>query len=655
MSANCHYPRLFVKRVALYKSFSIGDLIREIPFERGLNLIIGEDAQEGLHNLGGHSVGKTTLCRLIRHCLGESTFASEDDQQAIRDNFPSGWVGCELDIDATPWAVLIPFIRTSKNVPLAARHETLVSLFDFEKSDNQYRQYMEALDALRPPQTAFTWVQLLAWLTRDQEAIQGNYWEWRSSNSESGTALPKNYDSRALLVRAVMGLKSAEEDDLLQEITCIEHQISIHDSQKKAYEQNLQSRVQHALEVLRQHVTFALPEPNKNAQLPALLMTPFFESIEKDIQQASIAHQEVRKAILHNKSTEAWLNEKIEEIQSVLSQKHQAVTFRTPDDDRQEYSAGKEFLDSIKEPMTCIARILVTDCKRVQELRDTYEKLLSKRQGKVLQFKTVAEENKFKDNRRIVEGIERDCDLKKKELEIVKRELEFLTPKEKELYDSYTALCRKLEILKEHWGTLESVWNTLCGGVPDEATLDTEHTLKVLHEEKADKEFLISRLRSELGNKLERLEQYFDEIVKKAIDDSCRGTIVPDGDKLNFSIKSNEKLLRKGAINISSTISGDIACMLSAATAENYHPGFIIHDSPRNYELNPQIYFNMLDYIVQIASGYQNGDIPFQYIASMTSNIAAEWKQFVRVRLASDPAEKLLFMDQLLPKQQTMM
>ena len=281
MPANCHYPRLFVKRAALYKSFSLGDLIREIPFERGLNLIIGEDAQEGLHNLGGHSVGKTTLCRLIRHCLGESTFASEDDQQAIRDNFPSGWVGCELDIDATPWAVLIPFIRTSKNVPLAARHETLVSLFDFEKSDNQYRQYMEALDALRPPQTAFTWVQLLAWLTRDQEAIQGNYWEWRSSNSESGTSLPKNYDSRALLVRAVMGLKSAEEDDLLQEITCIEHQISIHDSQKKAYEQNLQSRVQHALEVLRQHVTFALPDPHKNAQLPALLITPFFDSTGK--------------------------------------------------------------------------------------------------------------------------------------------------------------------------------------------------------------------------------------------------------------------------------------------------------------------------------------------------------------------------------------
>lgn len=655
MPAICHYPRLFVKRVALYKSFSLGDLIREITFERGLNLIIGEDAQEGLHNLGGHSVGKTTLCRLIRHCLGESTFASEDDQQAIRDNFPSGWVGCELDIDATPWTILIPFIRTSKNVPLAARHETLVSLFDFEKSDNQYRQYMETLDALRPPQAAFTWVQLLAWLTRDQEAIQGNYWEWRSSNSESGTSLPKNYDSRALLVRAVMGLKSAEEDDLLQEITCIEHQISIHDNQKKAYEQNLQSRVQHALKVLRQHVTFALPEPNKNAQLPALLMTPFFESIKKDIQQASIAHQEIRKAILHNKSTEAWLNEKIEEIQAVLSQKHQAVTFRTPDDDRQEYSAGKEFLDSIKEPMTCVAGIFVTDCKRVQELRDTYEKLLSKRQGKILQFKTIAEENRFKDNRRIIEGIEQDCDLKKKELEIVKSELESLTSKEKELYDSYTALCRKLESLKEHWGTLESAWNTLCGGVPDEATLDTEHALKVLHEEKADKEFLISRLRSELGNKLERLEQYFDEIVKNAIDNSCRGTIVPDGDKLNFSIKSNEKLLRKGAINISSTISGDIACMLSAATAENHHPGFIIHDSPRNYELNPQIYFNILNYIAQIASEYHSGDIPFQYIASMTSNIAAEWKQFVRVRLASDPAEKLLFMDQLLPKQKTMM
>ncbi len=653
MATNYCYPRLFVQRVALYKSFSLGDRIREIEFKRGLNLIIGEDAQEGLHNLGGHSVGKTTLCRLIRHCLGESTFASEEDQQAIRDNFPTGWVGCEVEIDGTPWAVLIPFTRTSKDVPLAAQHETLVSLFDLEKSDNQYRQYLGALDTLLPPQAAFSWVQHLAWLTRDQESIQGNYWEWRSASSQSGTALPKSHDSRALLVRSVMGLKADEEDVLLQDVKRIEQDISIHENQKKLQEQDLQNRVHHALEVLRQHVSFALSEPQKNAQLPSLFMVAFFQELEGEIQKAEIKHRAARTALLHSQIKESRIIDEIEKIQSVLSHKKQAVMFRSPNTGKQEYSAEKEFLEDIKEPKSCMGGILVTDCARVQALKDTYEKILDERQGKVLQFKTPSDKKIFDDNRKLIERLELDYDKNAKSLETTQKEREGLTTEENTLYSAYTALCRKCENLKEHWSILEQAWNVLCGGMPDESVFAIDHALKELNEAKADREFLISRLRSDLGEKIEKLQQAFDAIVKNGIDDNCQGTITPDGDKLNFAIKSFEKPLSKGAINISSIISGDIACMLSAADAGNYHPGFIIHDSPRNYELNPEKYFKILKYIAAIASQSHEEDIPFQYIASITSNASQEWKKFVRIQLASAPTEKLLFKNRLLPRQQS--
>lgn len=646
------YPRLFVQRVALYKSFSLGDCIREIKFERGLNLIIGEDAQKGFPNLGGHSVGKTTLCRLIRHCLGESTFAPEEDQQAIRDNFPSGWVGCEVEIDAVPWAVLIPFTRTSKDIPLAAQHETLVSLFDLEKSDNQYRQYQEALDSLRPPQAASPWAHYLAWLTRDQEAIQGNYWEWRSSISESGTSLPKSHDNRALLVRAVLGLKADEEDDLLQEIKRIEHHITIHEGEKKAQEQSLQNRVRHALEILRQHVDFALPEPHKDAKLPSLLMDSFFQVMEQEIEKADKEHQEARNVLLLNKTTETRLSEKLLEIQAILSQKQQAAISRAPDEDRQEYSAAKEYLEAVKDPMSCVGGILISDCERVQSLKSDYEKLLSKRNGTVLQFKTKDDEKRFKENCKLIEMLEKEYDINNQYLESIEKERENLTSEEKNLYTSHAALCRKCESLKEHWNTLEQAWSTLCGGAPDETTRNTEQALKELQEEKAGNELLISRLRFELGDKITNLEQIFDAVVKNTISESCRGSITPDGDKLNFSVKSYEKPLRKGAINLVSTIAGDVACMLSALGGENYHPGFVIHDSPRNLELSPEKYFNLLSYIVRIATESEEQNIPFQYIASMTSNIDKEWEQFVRIRLASDPQEKLLFKDRLLPRQQ---
>src|SRR3989339_16413 len=104
-------PRLWIRRLLLFESPEKRYApLRNIVFHRGLNIVWGvelpDDAgTDDAHpvTLSGHSVGKTTLCRLIRYCLGESTFGNPGAMSRIRNTFPQGWVGLELDVDGQGW------------------------------------------------------------------------------------------------------------------------------------------------------------------------------------------------------------------------------------------------------------------------------------------------------------------------------------------------------------------------------------------------------------------------------------------------------------------------------------------------------------------------------------------------------------------------
>ena len=50
------------------------------------------------------------------------------------------------------------------------------------------------------------------------------------------------------------------------------------------------------------------------------------------------------------------------------------------------------------------------------------------------------------------------------------------------------------------------------------------------------------------------------------------------------------------------------------------HPCFLLHDSPREADLNVRIYERLLEVAAQIMEGAKNGDeIPFQYIVTTTT------------------------------------
>ena len=104
------FPKVFVSRVVLYKSLAPADVIREIKFSLGVNIISTTQPKIDSTDVDviGHSVGKTTLCRFIRYILGETSFSNEGSSKLIADKFPDGWVGAEIYVNQKKYSVLRP-------------------------------------------------------------------------------------------------------------------------------------------------------------------------------------------------------------------------------------------------------------------------------------------------------------------------------------------------------------------------------------------------------------------------------------------------------------------------------------------------------------------------------------------------------------------
>src|SRR5690606_6328193 len=80
-------PRVWLEHVRI---FAASDReLRRLKLAPGLNVIWAPDArpEERVGTRIGHGAGKTLLCRLLRHALGEPDLASSGDAEALRRRF----------------------------------------------------------------------------------------------------------------------------------------------------------------------------------------------------------------------------------------------------------------------------------------------------------------------------------------------------------------------------------------------------------------------------------------------------------------------------------------------------------------------------------------------------------------------------------------
>jgi len=201
----------------VYREWKPEALQRRISLRRGLNIIWAEPSEQGA---GGHAAGKTTFCRFLRYLLGDSNFGNDTFRDAFRIKFPNAWVAGEVHLDGKAWLVA-RFVGVTGSPHWSAQGVEFDRLFDETIERRTYADFFRELQKafIQPlPVEVYPgsgkqvdWAHLLAWLSRDQEARYDHVLDWRSGYGGASSLGDIHNADRTLLVRTVLGLTQSGE------------------------------------------------------------------------------------------------------------------------------------------------------------------------------------------------------------------------------------------------------------------------------------------------------------------------------------------------------------------------------------------------------------------------------------------------------------
>ncbi|MEW7994863.1 MAG: hypothetical protein AB2825_10390 [Candidatus Thiodiazotropha endolucinida] len=259
-------PKVWVEKVCLFEAVDLPPF-REVTLKPGLNIIWAEEA-EGVNKQGGyklgHGVGKTSLCRLLRYCLGEKYFAPRHLREQISAAYPNGYVAAKVWIVGEVWVVAKPL--GSRNKSYYVKGGDISSLFTTEQRQSK-EEYLNALQrgvfgvggSLILPGSGqqITWEHLLSWCSRDQEAHLDNFSVWRAPRSESDSpAFKRPTQDPVEMVRICLGFMETNElalqkacQRLESEIEALEKQVEQAGLQPKFFHSEYVARVKQKLGV----------------------------------------------------------------------------------------------------------------------------------------------------------------------------------------------------------------------------------------------------------------------------------------------------------------------------------------------------------------------------------------------------------------------
>jgi len=654
-------PGLWIRRVALFESPEKKNTpIRNISFHRGLNIIWGVELPDDAGvdeacpvTLSGHSVGKTILCRLIRYCLGESTFSNSGVMNRIRHAFPNGWVGMELTVDGQEWAVIksIGLSGFSK----AAKMIAVEDLFDQLHQGNQYREFMahlqssmmSGLQASSPPNAdkPYEWLHLLAWLTRDQEARFQSLYDWRSPRSGADTVKlqrPKEY--ALYLIRLVLDLVQDKEIKVSMELADAERKLKQRETRKAKLQQETEYHLKQQEEALEQ--ILGIP-----------ITAVFTDDIFNLTSPVFVRRLEIDQAILKIQDDIERINVTIAEMRFWLAtydeqrRVFKAVVEAT--EEGTELSKGEEVEDDTIRKLRELrgkecqyGNVSFLECSHIKELLTRKEKII--------------ELQKTREDKRVASETEERLDILEQKLEDHDQVVILLNQLRKKIEANIAEKHKKeiqlseyrdqIQRLDYHLNQRQKSLDLIEGRIPNtQLHEENDHILKL--------EGTIGQLRNELGTlqesyikQLKDISEIYDGLIKNVLSKSYSGVLRMPKGELQFHIDEAAGLTGE-AVETLALILADVAAMLCSCQGIGHHPRFLLHDSPREADLDWHIYNRYLSFMWTLTNEYGGQDkAPFQYIITTTSKPPKDLDSAICLRLEAQPETKMLF-KQLLANQ----
>ena len=628
-------PRLWVRRLALWRDPQT--LLRDIKLRRGVNIIWSPDLSMNGTGATPHGSGKTTFCRLIRYCLGERTFANGEQRPLMQQKLPNGFVGAEVIIDGECWVITRPI---GMNLPSrATRAERIEVTFDqilvstdpptiaSVISDRFCARYRDQVpDNLKAEQV---WDVLLAWLTRDQECRLDDVFDWRSKRSGSGSpAQELSLEAKLFVVRLAIGALSADEVEATNEATALTR---TRDSLRKKIG-HLDWFQSQRFDELCENLSFSKDRDPTEEIVRKELIDKANEKVAKALGTEHIKGHRPGDALRNKRNTlqserNKCSDERAEKkalLNSLPSQIAAAHAERGTEQARLETGIIVRCAIchvNINEVKANGCGISLERCNpdevsaRIERTEENIAELY--RQREVLP--------------REIEKL--DQEIARLDAEVAQIDESFFQL-DQQVFDANSAISRARELARE-----ASWFDRQLG---DRAVL-------VQRLEGVDRQ--LEGQRKMMGLERERaafaigdLETHFQQLVATLMPNGCTGKVKLDGIGLHPEILLDRGAgLSTAAVESFTIVAFDLAAMILSVNGKADLPSFLIHDSPREADLDSGIYSNLFDFALSLEE--KASPPPFQYIITTTTapSQITDDHHALRLRLSSTPPENRLF------------
>lgn len=628
-------PRLWVRRLALWRDPQT--LLRDIELRRGVNIIWSPDLSMNGTGATPHGSGKTTFCRLIRYCLGERTFANEEQRPLMQQKLPNGFVGAEVIIDGECWVVTRPI---GMNVPSrATRSQRIEETFDQLLvgtepptiapviSDRFCVRYRDQVpDNLKAEQV---WDVLLAWLTRDQECRLDDVFGWRSKRSGSGSpAQELSLETKLTVVRLAIGALSADEVQATIEARALTRE---RDSlrEKLGHLDWFQSQ---RFDELCESLSFSKDRD------------PTEEIVRKELIDK--ANEELAKAL----GTEHAKGHRPGD--AVRNKRNNLQSERNKSSD--ERAEKKAVLNSLPSQIAAARAEKGTEQARLET-------------GVIVRCSIChVSIDEVKANGCGISLERCNLDEVRARIERTEKNIAELDRQRAALPGEIGKLDQEIARLDGEIAQIDESFSQLDQNVSD-ANRAINRARELVREtswfdrQLGDRVRIVQRLagvdrmlegqRQKMGLERERaaaaigdLATHFRQLVATLMPNGCTGKVKLDGNGLHPEIMLDRGAgLSTAAVESFKIVAFDLAAMILSVNGKADLPSFLIHDSPREADLDAGIYSNLFDFALSLEE--MASPPPFQYIVTTTtapSQITSDHHS-LRLQLSSTPPEARLF------------